>query len=146
MLDLNNLSKEEKARIVAQIAAEQKEEENRRRLEKEKYREIVDAFVRENIEKLKVLSEAMQRVKNEIFQDAASILDLKNEMFASKLDRASDSFTTSDGRSTVKLGNRINEGWDDTVNAGIEKVKLYLDSLAKDDNSAALVDTVFGLL
>ena len=47
---------------------------------------------------------------------------------------------------SITLGNRVNEGWDDTVEAGIAKVKEYLATLAKDDNSAALVETVMGLL
>ena len=47
---------------------------------------------------------------------------------------------------SITLGNRVNEGWDDTVNAGIAKVKDYLASLAKDDDTAALVETVMGLL
>jgi len=47
---------------------------------------------------------------------------------------------------SITLGNRVNEGWDDTVNAGIAKVKEFLGTLAKDDNSAALVETVMGLI
>jgi hypothetical protein len=40
----------------------------------------------------------------------------------------------------------VNEGWDDTVNTGISKIKTFLQTLAKDDNSAALVETVMRLL
>ena len=35
---------------------------------------------------------------------------------------------------TIRIGNRINEGWDDTVGVGVEKVKTFLRTLAKDEN------------
>ena len=71
---------------------------------------------------------------------------MKNELFNVKLDRKSDTLTTQDGSKTIRIGNRINEGWDDTVGVGVEKVKTFLRTLAKDENSASLVDTVMNLL
>ena len=47
---------------------------------------------------------------------------------------------------TVTVGNRVYEGWDDTAEAGVEKVKEFLATLARDENSAALVETVMRLL
>ena len=46
----------------------------------------------------------------------------------------------------MQIGYRITDGWDDTVNAGIAKVEKYISSLAKDTETAALVDMVFNLL
>lgn len=88
----------------------------------------------------------MMLVKQEVFRDAELLIDMKDELFKTKVDRRSNTFTTQDGLMTITLGNRVNEGWDDTVNAGIAKVKDYLASLAKDDDTAALVETVMGLL
>lgn len=82
--------------------------------------------------------------KADIFASASTIIQMKNELFNVKSDRKSDTLSTSDGSKTIRIGNRINEGWDDTVNIGVDKVKAYLRTLAKDDNSASLVDTVYG--
>ena len=38
------------------------------------------------------------------------------------------------------------EGWDDTVEVGIDKVKAYLKTLAKDEESGMLVETVMRLI
>lgn len=81
-----------------------------------------------------------------MFGDAELLIDMKDDLFKTKADRRSNTFTTQDGLMSITLGNRVNEGWDDTVNAGIAKVKEFLGTLAKDDNSAALVETVMGLI
>ena len=46
----------------------------------------------------------------------------------------------------MALGYRTNDGWDDTVNVGVDKVKTFIKSLAKDEDSAALTEMVMNLL
>ena len=132
-MDLTQLTKEQKTVLKAQLEAEEKAEKAR-------------VQVRSNVRKLQELSAEMERVKAEVFGEFATLIKTKNELFSTKMNRQSDTFTTQDGLMSITLGNRVNEGWDDTVEAGIAKVKEYLATLAKDDNSAALVDTVMGLL
>ena len=55
-------------------------------------------------------------------------------------------FTTSDGKITVALGYRTTDGWDDTVDMGIAKVKEYLRSLASTEEGAKAVDIIMKLL
>jgi hypothetical protein len=71
---------------------------------------------------------------------------MKDDLFKTKSDRNSDTYTTENGAVSIKLGSRIHEGWDDTIEVGVQKVKTYLKTVAKDENSANLVDTVMGLL
>ena len=80
------------------------------------------------------------------FGDAETLIALKDELFRTKSDRHSNQFTTSDGKITVALGYRTNDGWDDTVNVGVDKVKTFIKSLAKDEDSAALTEMVMNLL
>src|SRR5699024_11134901 len=75
-----------------------------------------------------------------------ALIALKDSLYKTKTDRHSNTFTTSDGRITVSLGYRTNDDWDDTVNAGVAKVKEFISSLAKDDTSAALAEMVLNLL
>lgn len=145
-MDLNKLSKEEKEALKAQLMAEEKAEKDRVQNEREAYKQLVDQTVKINVEKLQRLSSEMERIKEEVFTEFATLINTKNELYKTKADRQSDTFTTSDGSMSITLGNRVNEGWDDTVEAGIEKVKAYLKTLAKDDNSAELVQVVMGLL
>lgn len=145
-MDIRNLTKEEREELKAQLEAEEKAEKARVENEREEYKRLVDASVRSAVGKLQKLSDEMMRVKREVFEEFDTLIRMKNELFRVKLDRKTDTFTTGDGVMSVTLGSRTNEGWDDTVEAGIAKVKEYLGTLAKDDNSAALVETVMGLL
>lgn len=146
MIDLNNLSAAQKAALKAQLEAEEKAEKEREQNERKAYKSLVDQTVENNVKKLSKLSCEMERIKQEVFAEFATLIKTKNELFKTKADRQSDTFTTADGRMSITLGNRVNEGWDDTVEAGIDKVKDYLKTLAKDDNSAELVQVVMGLL
>ena len=145
-MDIRNLTKEEREELKAQLEAEEKAEKARVENEREEYKRLVDASVRSAVGKLQKLSDEMMRVKREVFEEFDTLIRMKNELFRVKLDRKTDTFTTGDGAMSVTLGSRTNEGWDDTVEAGIAKGKEYLGTLAKDDNSAALVETVMGLL
>lgn len=146
MIDINNLTPEQKAQLKAQLGNEEKAEKARKQKERDMYKQLVDETVKKAVEKLKTLSMQMELVKQEVFAEFGTLIDTKNELFKTKLGRQSDTFTTSDGSMSITLGNRMNEGWDDTVEVGIDKVKAYLNTLAKDDNSAALVQTVMSLL
>lgn len=145
-IDLSKLSAADRATLKAQIESEERAERARIEQERESYKQLVDSLVQSSATKLRRLSEEMMRIKQEIFSDFSEIIQTKNELFKVKSDRQSDTFTTSDSLVRLTLGNRINEGWDDTVEAGIEIVKAYLATLAKDDNSANLVETVMSLL
>lgn len=146
MIDINNLTPEQKAQLKAQLENEEKAEKARVQNEREAYKQLVDGTVKKSVQKLQTLSAEMERIKQEVFAEFGTLISAKNELFKTKADRQSDTFTTRDGTMSITLGNRVNEGWDDTVEAGIAKVKAYLTTLAKDDNSAALVQTVMSLL
>lgn len=145
-MDLSKLSSEERAALKAYLDAEEKAERDRIEKEREAYKQLVDNTVKSSVEKLKRLSEEMMAVKLRVFLDFSTVIEMKNELFKVKDDRQSDTFTTSDSLMRITLGNRVNEGWDDTVEAGISMVKEYIKTMAKDENSANLVDTVMSLL
>ena len=145
-MDYKNLTEEQKAEIRAQIEAEDKAKAAAILEGRETYKELVDEFVKVNVKKLQNLSSMMTDIKQQVFDDVEKLIEMKEELYNTKADRRSDTFTARDGSATITLGNRINEGYDDTVNEGVAKVKQYLATLARDENSAALVDTVMGLL
>lgn len=146
MVNLENLSAEQLAELKAQIENKEKADAERVQRERENYKDLVDVTVRTCVSRLQKLSSEMQRIKQETFAEFDTLIKTKDELFKTKSDRNSDTFTTSDGEMSLTLGNRVNEGWDDTVEVGIKKVKEFLTTLAKDENSAMLVQTVMSLL
>ncbi|WP_233588574.1 DUF3164 family protein [Flavobacterium sp. LS1P28] len=108
------------------------------------YKELVEQTVPKAIFKLCLASETLSNAKTEAFQYFENILKLKAEVYGIKEKQQSHTFSFEGGE--VQIGYRITDGWDDTVNAGIAKVEKYISSLAKDTETAALVDMVFNLL
>ena len=136
----------QRAELKAQLEAEERAEKQKRENDIAAYKNSVDEFCRGKFARLQALSNEMRRLKEEIFNDAETLITLKEELFKTKCDRRSDTFTTSDGRITISLGNRTNDGWDNTVEVGIAKVKEYLQSLAKDEDGAKMFEVVMKLL
>lgn len=146
MVNLENLSAEQLAELKAQIENKEKADAQRVQRERENYKDLVDVTVKNSVSRLQKLSAEMQRIKQETFAEFDALIKMKDELFKTKSDRQSDTFTTANGEMSLTLGNRVNEGWDDTVEVGIKKVKEFLSTLAKDENSAMLVQTVMSLL
>ncbi len=145
-INLDNLNADQLAQLEQKLEAKKKADKARIQADREAYSELVDETVRSMVERLQKLSKEMAAVKAGVFAAFDSIIKTKEELFKVKLDRRSDTFTTRDGQMSIQLGYRTLDAYDDTVDAGIAKVKEYLATLAKDDNSAALVDTVMSLL
>jgi hypothetical protein len=145
-MDIKKLSSEERSALFAELRAEQERERADKKRRQEEYAAFRDVFVKENIAKLEALSAEMESVRTAVFGDATAVIELKNELYKTKGDRQSDTLSTADGKMSITLGNRMYEGWDDTVDAGVEKVRDFLKTLAKDENSASLVGVIMRLL
>ncbi|MRJ11413.1 DUF3164 family protein [Ornithobacterium rhinotracheale] len=128
-----------------QLAAEIK----RRNQQKEEDRKAYKALVNENIapivQDLRAISEQLSKAKFSAFNNLKMLLEAKNEAFGVKDVQQSHTFSDDKGNS-ITYGFRVIDNWDDTVTAGIEKVRDFLQSLAKDDNSANLVKVIQRLL
>ena len=90
------------------------------------------------MEKVKGVSNQITTVKKEVFDDFKSILELKAELYGVKENQQSHTFTTTDGKISITLGYRMLDSFDDTVHAGIEKVKKYIYRVVQDENSQLL--------
>lgn len=145
-INLENLSAEQLEQLEKKLEAKKKADKERIQAERDAYSEIVDSTVRENVKRLQELSNEMAKVKDEVFASFETIIQSKEELFKVKLDRKSDTFTTSDGTMRIKLGYRTLDSYNDTVNAGLALVEKFLSTLAKDENSAVLVGTITSLL
>lgn len=145
-MDVSNLTKAQRLELKAQLEAEERAEEANLQRERQSYNAMRDEFVTRTFQSLKQLSGCMQEQKQTIFEESAELDTMQQRLFKVKLDRKSRTLTHSDGRISIKVGNRLNDGWDDSVEIGIEKVREYLATLATDEKSARLVNAITSLL
>ena len=128
-------------------AKAKKEAEEKRKQQRADYAEMVDDEIKTAIPILRELSEQIKTVKSTVFGNFDAILKIKSEVLErTKDDQRSHTFTTSDSKLRLTLGVNTVDDYRDTVEDGIAMVKEYIESLAKDDNSKALVNAVLRLL
>lgn len=136
----------------AQFEAFQKEQEKKARLQRRRenrdaYAQIVDEQVEAAIPELRSLSEQIKIVKQTVFDNFREVLKMKADVMGMVQDgQHSHTFTTSKGNMRLTLGVNTVDAYRDTVEDGIAMVKGYIESLAQDDNSRALVNAVLRLL
>jgi hypothetical protein len=136
-MDLSKLS-------AADLKAELQRRDNLKEADRTAYKELVEQTVPKAIFKLATASEILSNAKTEAFKFFEDVLKLKADVYGIKEKQMTHTF--SDNKSEITIGYRINDGWDDTVNAGVAKVEKFITSLAKDKETAALVSMVFNLL
>lgn len=126
----------------------QEREEAARKQQREEYARLVDDEVAAAVAQLQELSEQMTTIKKTIFDNFDTIIRMKREVMSlCKPDgQYTHTFTSSDSRCRITLGNRMVDDYRDTVEDGIAMVKDYITSLAKDEDSAQLVGLIMSLL
>lgn len=126
---------------------EKKRREAERKEQRKNYAALVDEEIAAAIPQLREMSEQLKTVKDTIFGNFKTILEMKSEILGISLDdQASHTFTNSDSTLRIMLGANCIDGYRDTVEDGIAMVRSYLESLAKDDATKALVNAVLRLL
>lgn len=138
----------ERQEFEAYRAEKQKREvAAQRKQQRENYATMVDEELRTTLPILQDLSDQIRSIKNTVFDNFDTILKMKAEVLGlTKDDQRSHTFTTSDSKLRLTLGVNTIDGYRDTVEDGIAMVKGYIQSLAKDEISQALVNAVLRLL
>jgi hypothetical protein len=108
------------------------------------YKDLVQTTVPDAVAKLMTVSDNLSAIKSETFAYFKDLLKMKADVYGVTDNQQSHTFSTE--KYGITIGYRVNDGWDDTVSAGIQKVTAYIDSLATDPSSAKLVKTIFRLL
>ena len=137
-MNLENMTAEEKEILKKQLLEEEKQKKAERKARIEAYKNLVDETVINSIDKIKNISAQIMMSKKEVFDDFKSIMELKAELYGVKDNQQSHTFTTSDGKISITLGNRMLDSFDDTVHTGIEKVKNYIYRVVQDEDSQLL--------
>lgn len=126
---------------------QKKELQEKTQKERECYKAMVSDMVEEKFEEVAKVSEQMKEMKKDVYDSFAAIKNIKKELYNTKEGQNWHTFINKDMTKRITLGRNITVQYDDTVNAGIEKVKEYVTSLAGDDEKTQmLVKTVLRLL
>lgn len=145
-MDISQMTAAERAALREQLEAQERADSQKRQESIDAYKQMVDEFCVEVFGRMKKVSDQLRTEKERVFRDAELLIKQKEQLFKVKQFRHSNQFTTSDGKYTVALGYRTNDGWDDTVNEGIAKVKEYLATLASTEEGARAVSIILKLL
>ena len=133
-----------------QEAQKAEEAKNAAKQMRKDYREMVDDAIESMMPGLRTMSECLTNHKKKVFEEFSAILEMKAEMFKMEkgedLNNQSHTFTNSKGTMRIVLGNYVTDGYLDTADEGIAKVQNYIQSLASDEKSQALVKMVMKLL
>lgn len=124
-----------------------RDEAQRAKEEREAYRSLASTTVDELFPKLEDASTALTGLKREVYDAFARVIETKKEVMGTQAkDQRSHSFLSEDGKKRIIVGYYLRDGWDETVEDGISKVKDYISSLAGDEETRKLVDIILDLL
>ena len=145
------MTQEELEQFRAFKAEQQKKEAAERAKEmRQSYKEMVDEEIDNAIPELLSISQDIKSVKAKVIENFKSILEMKQEMFrmakGKELENQSHTFTNSAGDKRIMLGVYVTDGYLDTAEEGIAIIREYIESLATDEKSKALVGMVMRLL
>ena len=143
------MTSEERAEFEAyQREKARKAAEEKAKADRERYRQLVDEEIEHSIPSLLAISEEIKTCKQQVMDNFKTILEMKSELFKTKVrdDQRSHTFTNSAGDKRITLGVYVTDGYRDTVEEGISIVKEYIEGLAQDNESRALVSMVLKLL
>ena len=143
------MTEEEKREFEAfRQAKAKKEAEEQARRDRATYNRMEDDEIARSIPVLLDISERIKTSKQRVMDNFKTILEMKYDLFRTKVkdDQKSHTFTNSEGDKRITLGVYVTDGYRDTVEDGIAIVKEYIEGLAKDEKTKALVSMVLRLL
>lgn len=143
------MTSEERSEFEAyQREKARKAAEEKAKAAREMYKQMVDEEIENSIPVLLGISEEIKASKQKVLDNFKTILAMKSDLFKTKVrdNQRSHTFTNSTGDKRITLGVYVTDGYRDTVEEGISIVKEYIEGLAQDNESRALVSMVLKLL
>ena len=146
---LVEMTPEEKAQFEAfQQEQERKRREEERRDLRKQLQQMTDEVMADAVAQLQECHDRLVDTKQRVLDTFSTLMQLRKEVNQEEGRREQDSymFTNTAGNQRIKIGYNLNDNYLDQVEDGIAKVKAYLQSLARDEQSAELIELVLRLL
>lgn len=141
------MTAEELAELQAMREAKAKEQAKQRaKEERTAYRVLAESAVDEIMPRIKALNKELYETKQAAYELFKTLIDTKSNLFNVDSTQRSHTFRNANSTARIIIGYHKRDAWDDTVEVGIAKVKQYVSSLAKDEDSATLVSMILDLL
>ena len=139
---------EEEKKVVEMNSEELRQfEAFKAKQDRDAYRDLVDETIERTVPALMCLSQGIKDTKASVLNDFRNVIDMKADVLKLKKDgQRSDTFTNSKGDKRITIGVYTTDGYRDTVEDGIAIVKEYIEGLASDEKTKALVKMVLRLL
>ena len=143
------MTPEEKAQFEAfqQEQAKKAKQEAKREMRKQ-LQVMTDTVMAEAVAELQECHDRLVATKQKVMDTFSTLMEFRKEVNEEEGKREQDTFmfTNSAGTQRIRIGYNMNDNYLDQVEEGIAKVKAYLESLAKDDQSKELIALVLRLL
>ena len=144
-INVDLLSKEDRAQLLEQLKADEALAKLKKKQDRDAYKESKEEWVASMYPLLESISTGISGVKKTIFESVDTLIAMSTDVYGVKPDQNTYTFTDNLGRSII-VGVYEVDKYDDTVHAGIAKVKEFVKSLASSEETGVLVDTVLSLL
>jgi len=123
-----------------------KEAQQRAKDDREAYKALVDEQINTAFPLLIEVSEYLTKQKSDCIAAFNGALTMKADIFGTKDEQRSHTFTNSEVTRRIILGQYVTDDYRDTVEDGIAIIKEVIGSLAKDRESEILVQAILKLL
>ncbi len=143
------MTQEQKAQFEAfKEAQARKERAEAKKEQRRQLQEMTDSVMADAVAELKRCNEQLVATKKKVMDTFSTLMELRKEVNeeAGKKEQDTFMFTNSEGTQRIRIGYNMNDNYLDQVEEGIAKVKAYLESLAKDEQSKELIALVLRLL
>lgn len=145
-VNINTLSADQRKALLADLAAQDKAEKQKRTDDIEAFKNMADDFVYRWINRLVDFASQQTELVDTVTADTKPLIDLKQELYNVKEKQDSHTFTHRDGLGSIRVGYNTIIGYDGTASAGIQKVKQYLASLSEDSVIYTKISKILNVL
>ncbi len=128
-VNINDLSAADRKALLKELAAEEKKQKKEKQALYDEYKTEVSKTVDTIFPKLVKVSNSLAEAKKMVYDKTKGLLDKKASLYESSTSNQSHTFTNEEGTVSLTIGFRVVDGWDDTVSAGIEKVKKSISKI-----------------
>lgn len=146
MINLADLTPEQRKALAGEALKAEKEALTKREDDRKAYKELVSEKVESLFPYLQSVSNQLSAAKQQVYDEFQAALEMKSDLYNISTDQNTHNFINAKADKRIILGACIKDDYDDTVNAGIKKVKDFISSLARDPESQMLVNSVLQLL
>lgn len=149
-MNINELSPEQIKSLETQLAEKKKAEKQKMQAEKETLKSLQNEFIDGFFPKLTSIAEHLTLSKAELFENVATILQIKQQILGISEEefsqQQSHSISNENFSKTIIIGHNVVDGWDlDTAQAGVSRVNEWLTSKMTNENTE-LISIIRNLL